>query len=442
MLRNFNPSLIGEEKKVLVGLSGGADSVCLLLNLLEYSDSHNISVSAIHCNHRLREAADADEAFCVSLCEKLGVTLFVETLDVRGYAEENGLSHEEAGRVLRYRAFEKHSDGGLVATAHNRGDTAETVIFNLARGTGLRGLCGIPERRGKIIRPMLSCPREEIENYLREKGQDFVTDETNLTDDYTRNKIRHRVVPVLKEINPLAEEHILTLSSMAKTDEDFLSGEAKKLLDSLSDGNSLDAEGLSAAHSALSSRAVALFLAENGIPVTARLVNEVLELSRTKKSSRINVGEDVYISLSRSRIYIGGERLYPEYSAPLSVGKNPFPGKCVTAVITEDEKSVKEAFVHRKFTNCHIDYDKIKGALLLRNKRQGDRISLVGRGFESRLKKLLEKIPSFEKDRIAVISDDEGIVFVEGFGAAERVALTQDTKRIMTFRIEVDINES
>ena len=441
MLKNFDAGIIGKEKSVLVGLSGGADSVCLLFNLLEYSKAgNNLSVSAIHCNHQLRGTADSDEAFCVRLCEKLGVPLYVERLDVKGFAEENSLSEEEAGRILRYRAFDKYADG-LIATAHNRGDTAETVIFNLIRGAGLRGMCGIPVQRGNIIRPLHRCTRAEIEGYLAECGQDFVTDETNLTTDYSRNRIRLAVIPELKKINSDAEGHIFALSERLRIDEDYISSQADILYNEVCDGKSLNAEILAGSHCAVSSRAVKRFLDGHGIPVCARLIDEILSLCNEKKSSRINVGEDVYITLSQGRIYITGERFFSEYCAPLSVGENKFLGKTVTAEIIEDEKSVKDAFVHRKFTNCYIDYDKIKGTLLLRNKRAGDRISLVGRGFESRLKKLLEKTPAYEKDRIAVLCDEGGVIFVENFGADERVKLSDDTTRILTLRIEVNDND-
>ncbi|MDE7293582.1 MAG: tRNA lysidine(34) synthetase TilS, partial [Oscillospiraceae bacterium] len=181
---------------VVAALSGGADSVCLLLVLKKLRERLNFALSAVHINHNLRgEESDRDRDFCLRLCEREGIPIRVYSVNAAEYAEKKGYSTEEAARILRYDCFEKESErlsGALIATAHNMGDNTETVLFNLTRGTGVRGLGGIPYKRDNIIRPLLDVSREEIEKYLEAHGQDFVTDSTNLTDDYTRNRIRHR----------------------------------------------------------------------------------------------------------------------------------------------------------------------------------------------------------------------------------------------------------
>ena len=192
---------------VVCGLSGGADSVALLISMSELSEKLGISVEALHVNHCLRGTeSDGDEQFCRELCARLNVPFKAISCDVRSYAEQYSLSTEEAARKLRYDIFREHSKGKKLATAHNANDNRETVILNLARGTGIKGLAGIPMIRGNIIRPLLTVTRKEIEDFLAKRSQPYVTDSTNLSDDYTRNKIRHRILPLLSEINSSAVE--------------------------------------------------------------------------------------------------------------------------------------------------------------------------------------------------------------------------------------------
>ena len=182
--------LMEKESPVLVALSGGADSVALLLVL------HNLGYKcqAIHCNFHLRgEESNRDEEFVTSLCKRLGIALDIVHFDTTEYAKSHGISIEMAARELRYDAFEKQRKligAQAIAVAHHRDDSAETLLLNLVRGTGIRGLRGIQPKNGYIIRPLLCVGREDIIDYLKWRGQDFVTDSTNLTSDYTRNKIR------------------------------------------------------------------------------------------------------------------------------------------------------------------------------------------------------------------------------------------------------------
>ena len=200
--------LLEKEKTVLVALSGGADSVALLLVL------HNLGYrcEAIHCNFHLRgEESNRDEAFVTALCQKLGITLYIVHFNTTEHAKAHGISIEMAARELRYEAFEKQrkqSGAQVIAVAHHRDDSAETLLLNLIRGTGIKGLRGIQPKNGYIIRPLLCVGRDDIIDYLKWRGEDFVTDSTNLTSDYTRNKIRLEVVPKLAEINPSIKESL------------------------------------------------------------------------------------------------------------------------------------------------------------------------------------------------------------------------------------------
>lgn len=201
-------NLLEKDGKVLIALSGGADSVALLVVLLKLG----YKCEAMHCNFHLRgEESNRDEHFVTGLCRRLGVELHIVHFDTTEHAKENGISIEMAARELRYAAFEKQrkSIGACaIAVAHHRDDSAETLLLNLVRGTGIRGLCGIHPKNGYIVRPLLCVDREEITDYLKWRNEDYVTDSTNLTNDYTRNKIRLEVIPGLAEINPSVKESI------------------------------------------------------------------------------------------------------------------------------------------------------------------------------------------------------------------------------------------
>lgn len=200
--------LLEKDGKYLVALSGGADSVTLLWVLHELG----YQIEACHCNFQLRGAeSDRDEQFCVQLCEQLGIPLHRIHFDTRLYAEVHKESIELAARNLRYRYFAQlkedvEADG--ICVAHHQDDTVETVLINLIRGAGIQGLTGISAKNGDILRPLLCVDRKEILAYLEEKGQDYVTDSTNLVDDVVRNKIRLNIIPMLKEINPAASKNI------------------------------------------------------------------------------------------------------------------------------------------------------------------------------------------------------------------------------------------
>ena len=197
-------SLFTQGDRIAVGVSGGADSVALLRFLAVLREEYRWELIVCHIHHGLRGAeADRDEQFVRELAGQLGLPYAVRHIDAAAMALENHLSVEEAGRNARYAFFaETAGEGGRIATAHTLDDTIETVLMNLIRGTGLHGLCGIPRIRGNIVRPLLDVTRAEVEEYLALLGQPYCTDSTNLSDDYTRNRVRHDILPRLRELNP------------------------------------------------------------------------------------------------------------------------------------------------------------------------------------------------------------------------------------------------
>lgn len=200
--------LLKHDGRYIVALSGGADSVALLCIL----DALGINISAAHCNFHLRgEESNRDEQFCVDLCQKMGISLSRIHFDTQEYAQLHKVSIEMAARDLRYRYFAqlaKDLEADGICVAHHRDDNVETLLLNLLRGSGIDGLAGIAPQNGNILRPLLCISRQDILQYLKEKGQDYVTDSTNLEDDALRNKIRHHVIPLLQTLNPAASDNI------------------------------------------------------------------------------------------------------------------------------------------------------------------------------------------------------------------------------------------
>ena len=445
LIEKFNRSLIDYGDDVVVALSGGADSVCLLYNMLSlWQRGYIETLTAVHCNHGLRgEEADRDEQFCKDLCDKLKIHLYCEKIPVTEYANEHSLSLEEAGRNLRYKTFEKYRMGGKIATAHNKKDNAETVIFNLIRGTSLAGMGGIPIMRDAIIRPLLDVSREEIEEYLKEIGADFVTDHTNLETKFSRNRIRLSIIPEMENINEGAVNNITAFAKLASYDEEFLSDLADRYLSELRHGeNQLDLiienEDKTEAEDipyAILSRVIKKFLIEKGFSADRHRIDTIMDYCK-EGDGFLNLSPTATLEVRGYRIILNQKETPPfTFEIKLSEGENFTPYKKVILIYHNSEDAVE--LVNKKFTNHILDCDKILGTVLTaRNRRNSDRIQLVGREFRHRIKKLYENISASEKDRKILITDEEDIIFAEDFGVCDRVKVTEETKRILEIRIE------
>lgn len=423
---------------VVCGLSGGADSVCLLIALNELKNRLGISVEALHVNHCLRGAeSDGDEEFCRRLCEKLGITFSAERCDVNSFSREYSLSCEEAARRLRYDIFTAHSHGKKIATAHNANDNLETMILNLARGTGLKGIAGIPPVRGNIIRPLLETSRSEIEEFLKAQNQDFVTDSTNLTEDYTRNKIRHKIIPVIEEINGSAVKTTVKSAGTLRNENNFIEESVNDACQKCRSGNSFT--GLGRFHKVVRRRCIARLLSENGFPYSHE---RLLECDRILcGGGKLNLSRDFYFVSDGKTAeikQIEHRQSHDEISAELIIGENMiFPGKIMTCRIVNCDNLRKIENVHKNLTFYLLDYDKITGRAIVRNRKFGDRIQLCGRIFTSSVKKLInEKVPENLRSSLYFIEDEMGTIFAEAIGIAERVKPDENTVRFLEINIK------
>ena len=283
-------------RKVTVALSGGADSVALLHSLKTLQGELGIELSACHVNHNLRgEESDGDEAYVRQLCRELDLTLRVFSVDVSGSAAKHR-STEETARELRYGAFARVSRelGSRVATAHNACDNTETVLLNLLRGTGLKGLCGVPPVRDYLIRPLLLCTRDEIEEYCGENGLRYVTDSTNASTAYTRNKIRLELMPKLLEINPSLHEGVGRMTSALGEDSRFLEDMAKNALEEAKAGEGVySCEMLKGLPEPLLHRVVSLMLREKGTEPTALRITGFSEIIKSG-TGKINIEKNKF----------------------------------------------------------------------------------------------------------------------------------------------------
>lgn len=431
--------MLSQGDTVIVGVSGGADSTSLLYALCELKNDYDLKLIVAHVNHCLRgEAADADEVFVSDMCNRLGVELRILRADVRGEAQKNGMGIEECGRKVRYDFFNSIEQGAKIATAHTLSDKTETMLFNLTRGSVLRGLCGIPAKRDNIIRPLIDCTRADVEHFCEENGIDYVTDSTNLECDCSRNRIRLLVVPELKKINPSLESAVLRCTDSLSEDEAFLSGLATDLLAAAKTKQGYSAAQLAAAQIPVRKRALASLLADYvGTIPTGRQLELIDGLLLSEGVVQLDGGVSVAVR--------HGELLFPKASNDINYwsaeidnncAKLPFGRAKIDIINNLDDKNTQ--LINKKLLEIRFDYDKIFGELYFRCRMDGDRIRLNGRNCTKTLKKLFNesKIPAEMRNRRVLLCDDIGIVWIEGFGCDERCALDGGTLNIAEIHIE------
>ncbi|MBR6531770.1 MAG: tRNA lysidine(34) synthetase TilS [Clostridia bacterium] len=413
-------------KRVVVALSGGADSMALLNVLYSLHKDYGIVLEACHVNHGIRgEAADSDEAFVRSECEKLGVKLHLLHADVPALAKQTGTGLEECGRQVRYDFFASLGDC-LIATAHTLSDRCETLLLNETRGTSLKGICSIPAVRGNVIRPLIDCTRDEIEAYCNENNISYVTDETNLDPTYSRNRVRLKVIPELKHINPSFEKAAARLIASATEDENYFAEVTENVFLDAKKENGFDAVLIMNQHPSIRKRVLGHILKECA-GVTPELVHLKLVEQILGGGTAEIIGNTV-VTVKNSVLMVNPqkEEAY-EWQADFSSFYAKLPFGNIRADIFNKNELPPKHIVHNKV----LDYDRITGQCVIRNRRAGDKMRLAGSSCTKTLKKLFNEKHLDSRNNRLVLADDLGVLWVEGIGCADRVKITQETKKML-----------
>ena len=448
----------------MAGISGGADSVCLFFALLELQKEMDFAFYAVHINHGYRgEASDRDEQFVRDLCEKYGVPLQVFSVDLESTAKKRKQSLEEAGREIRRGLFEKEMQSRnacKIALAHHENDNAETFLWNLCRGCGLHGLGGIRPVNGVYIRPLLGMTRGEIETFLQKRQQPSCTDATNLETDYTRNKLRHLVLPVLEEqINRQTIRHMNTTMEELRELDDYVEMQVEAAyqacVEKEQDENCLiRKEPLLQYPELLQNKVIFRCLAETAatqknlgrvhvedvrallekqpgrsldLPARVRAVREYegVRLKKIRYEKEQSV-KDRYTEQNAVCLAIPGTTVLPEQNLK------------VTCRILEKNPLSEGTDIPQKTYTKWFDYDIIKKCLHIRTRQSGDWITVDGAGHRQKLKSWFvnKKIPYKQREEIPLIAEGNQIVWILGYRMGSAYRISSETKRILQIDVE------
>ena len=430
-------SLFSAPCHVLVGLSGGADSMALLHILTHWPDD-NLTVSAVHIHHGLRgESADRDAEFVSQYCEKYNVPLFIIREDVAAVADREGCSIEEAGRNVRYYRFEElrcRVGADYVVTAHTASDQAETLLMRIIRGSGVDGLQGIPTVRGLIRRPLLCAYRDEIEAYCAAHSVPYVSDETNSDTRFARNFVRHNVLPTLREMNPSVDEALNRLSKHAAADARYLASVAEQALEEARCAYGFAVSGFVAQPSVIRRRMIKLLL--QSVPVVEE-THLIAAEQTVLQGGSVSLPDGWVFAVAQDVVAVYRAVDVPDaqeilsFPTELDFGRNHVMLDLVSASAVDAEK------VHSLLLQSTVDCDKIVGKLRLRCRQEGDYMHPSGRGVGKSIKKLMIewRIPAHWRDAYPLLCDDAGVVLVPGYACDERVKPDVNSKHYLVCQL-------
>ena len=423
---------VSSTARVLVALSGGADSTALLLRFAELLNEGRIEgLYAAHLHHGIRgESAERDLAFCETLCQRLSIPILTERADAPAYADEHKQTLEQAARELRYAFLERarlRFQADVIAAAHHRGDQAETVLMHLMRGCGLSGLAGMRARTGRVIRPMLGTTRKEILAYLAEQGQPFCEDETNAQNDAFRNRVRNELIPALEAVQPNVSEVLCKTAALCAEDEDYLQRLSEDAERELLLGEGLNRKELSQLPLPLSARIVKRRVYALDDNVSEADVRRVLALAKARTGTAIELSGGYSAWTDAKALYIG------RYSAPVEF-ETPFVRFGLTQTPLGAIRS-ELAAAYREPVNANeafLDADALPESLVVRTRRTGDRFWPLGAPGAKKLKDILidKKVPREHRDIPLVCAGNE-VYFAAGLALSERAKVTPGTKNIL-----------
>ncbi len=456
--------LIGEDVQPLLiaTVSGGADSVCLLLVLKELSVTMGFDLEAVHVEHGIRgEESRMDAMFVENLCHRLSVPCHVEHVDVLSYSKENGLGAEEAARILRYQVFSRYAleKNGKIVLAHHMEDNAETVLFQMIRGSALNGLAGISACRrddeGVVyLRPLLDVRRKDIEDFLKQKEQDYRTDSTNEETEYRRNYLRKEIIPRLSDINSAAVPHISQTAAALDEVRDYLHDEAQKEIERLcrkeNEEMVLKVDDAIQLHPALKKEVVYEMIAEvagSKKDITSAHVDAVLSLLDSQSGKQVSLPYQVVVKRVFDNLIFGKGEQTPVQKEKLFVTEEMLTGwkskkeeveivlpqnggTLLAKVFSYDGDTDK---IPKKSCTKWFDYDKIKNGFCIRTRENGDFFINDAMGHRKKLKTYFidEKIPSEKRNSMWLLAQEAKVLWLVGGRISEHVKVSQETKTIL-----------
>ncbi len=438
-IRKFE--MIKDNDNIVLGVSGGADSISLLHFLINNIEYNNVNVIAIHINHCIRgDEADRDEEFVKTICRDWGVKLYVKKYNVKNLAKEYGISEEECGRNVRYNCFREISKryNARIATAHTLSDNEETFIFNFTRGCGLKGLCGIPPIRDNIIRPLINVSREEIEKYCKDNDLMYVTDSTNLSTEYTRNKIRLEIIPRLKNINSNFDNVMLKMINQVSQDNEYLEKIAEEELKYASTSSGCDIKYLTKLPRVIRSRVLIKFANQCcKQSIESKHVDLLLEIINNN-SGAVTLPNGIILFIENGILKV------KEYKNNSKDWKHKFEE---TTILTDTGiKFIIEIFSVYEYNSIFkdsnsknftvMDLDKIPEGSLFRYRNPEDIFKQMGRGVTKKVKKLFNelKIPREKRDSLVMLASGSNVLWIDGIGISEICKVRENTKRVVVVR--------
>lgn len=441
-------------ERVLVCVSGGADSMCLLNVLMLIQDVYNIELMVIHVNHNLRgDDAKEDERYVKEFCNKAGIECIIKQADVLKTAKKKGWSIEEAGRNIRYQLFEETADNykcSKIAVAHHMEDMAETVLFYMFRGTGLKGMCGIPPKRGRIIRPLILISKEEIENFLTDNNIKWRLDKSNLSDAYTRNKIRNKILAYAKkEINPHASSHIAELSFQMRELYEYIFDETEKAYNIVvkqKDNKLIVCVPRFLEYPLALRKEILIMVMEkcsNGKKdLSVRHIEDIHSLFYGYSGRQINLPKGIIARKEYDNIIFIKENSMLNMEEYDYIDDLVIPGKYELPWLNKHLKldikvyNYSDIIPKNNYTKW-FDYDKIDNAVNLRSRNESDFLQIHKDGGRKSLKSLFIdlKIPKAERDRILILADGSHVLWIPGIRASEGYHVDECTKHVLTAEI-------
>lgn len=453
--------------RVIAGVSGGADSVCLFLMLLELREKIGFDLIAVHVHHGLRgEAADQDQQFVEALCEQHRIPLEIFRVNLESIAKKRKQSLEEAGRMVRREAFDsvcKKYGGNKIALAHHQNDNAETLLWNLSRGTGLDGLGGIRPVNGKFIRPLLCMNREEIEEYLAKRKQSYCIDETNAGTDYTRNKLRHLVLPILEEqVNSAAVRHMNETMEQIWELQEYMQEQVEAAYQECVQEHFEKACWIQIQQKSFETfpELIKKMVIRKGMEqvggkkrdLSHKHVDVMMELMNKQVGRTLDLPYEMHakrnyegIRLEKRRTYLSGEEKKAEIMQECMAELN-IPGETILAdrnlklrcKILEKPKNLSIKDIPQKIYTKWFDYGIIKSSLYIRTRQAGDTIVIDEKGHQKKLKNWFvdEKIPKEVRDSQLLLAENNEILWVLGHRMSQAYQVKQSTKWILQIEVE------